>query len=273
MDSIREYVERFFETRIPISKQNRKVMEAFLAEVIKEYYELQKENTDENCIEILKRKYGWTEELNSGFGGVCLSIDGLTLSENGMIFDPSDETYELEKIHQLLMELCGISFCYTRKKSDFQFDCSEKFVVFALDENRNYFGSIGDYCNIETQNVPIGYVRQEGLFGRIANHLKEFLELSVFYPYWYDVIRFQGARYQEALDELEREWVKKIPDFYKKQTELSAALNIQKNDKSLEILFDNLMMKDTFQVGDINEDSNKMYFKLYDIEKVYKEEK
>lgn len=262
MDSIREYVERFFESRIPISRNNRKVKEAFLAEVIKEYHELQKKNTDENCIEILKHKYGWTEELKSGFGGVCLSIDGLTLSENGIIFDPSDENYELEKIHPLLEELCGISFCYTKKRSDFQFDCSEVFVVFALDKNRNYFGSIGDYCNIENHNIPIGYVCQEGLFGRIANHLKEFLELIVFYPYWYDFIRLQGVRNKQALDELEREWIRKIPNFYEKQNELSTALKLYKNDKSLEILFDNLSMESEFQVRDINEDNNRAYFKL-----------
>lgn len=65
--------------------------------------------------------------------------------------------------------------------------------------------------------MAIGYVRQEGSYGRIANNLREFLELAVFYPYWYNVIKLERNDEKYILEELEREWITDIPDFYQKQ--------------------------------------------------------
>jgi len=180
----------------------------------------------------------------------------MTISNSGVVFEPSDEEYKFDRTYQLLEELCDISFCYARRKEDFIFDCSERFVVFALDKCRNYFGSIGDHCNLTESYVPIGYVRQEGLYSRIANNLKEFLELAVFYPYWYNVIKLERMRKEYTLDELEQEWIMNIPDFYKKQKEISDALQIHKNEKSLEILFDNLRMESEFVACDIDDEYN-----------------
>lgn len=257
MDFIYEYVERFFE-KVPISKKNRKLKEAFVRDIVKEYNELKKENSDEKCIEILNNKYGWIDNLyrENEASAVFLSIDGMTISDSGVVFDPSDEEYKSDRTYQLLEELCDISFCYARRKEDFIFDCSERFVVFALDKCRNYFGSIGDYCRLTEPYVPIGYVRQEGLYSRIANNLKEFLELAVFYPYWYNVIELERMRKGYTLDKLEQEWIMNIPDFYKKQKEISDALQIHKNEKSLELLFDNLRMESEFVVCNIDDEYN-----------------
>lgn len=255
MDFIYEYVERFFE-RLPLSKNNRRVKEAFIAEIAKEYHELKKENSDEKSIQILNDKYKWMDDIRKGNGvpGVDRSLNGLTLSEEGVVFQPSEEEYRTERPYQLLEELCGVTFCYTREKADFQFDCSEQFVVFALDKNRNYFGSIGGHCDLSELNVPIGYVRQDGLYGRIANNLKEFLELAVYYPFWYDVIKLERMRKEYNLDQLEQAWAMKIPDFYQKQKELSDVLQIQKNEKAIEVLLDNLRMKSEFVICDIEEE-------------------
>ena len=253
MDFIYECIEEFFE-KLPISKENRKLKEAFIAELKREYNELKKENTDEKSIEMLKSKYEWIYSFNKAEGtpGLFLSIDGMTLSNIGIVFEPSTEEYKSDRTYQLLEELCGISLCYERKKEDFIFECTERFVVFALDKYRNYFGSIGGHYS----SGPIGYVRQEGLYGRVANNLREFLELAVFYPYWYNIIKLERNDEKYILEKLEQEWIMNIPDFYQKQKELSDALKLQKNERSLDVLFENLRLESDFVVSNIDGECN-----------------
>lgn len=266
MNFINEYVEQLelLFDKLPISKNNRKVKEAVLAEVVNDYYELKKGNMNEEFIKIFKEKHEWIENLdleNAMMFGV--SIDGMTLSD-GVEFDTSGKAHNFDRNYQLLKELCDISLCYAREKEDFKFDCSVKFVVFALDKCRNYFGSIGGYCDIKDESaVPIGYVRQEGLYGRIASNFKEFLELAVFYPYWNNVIELERMKIEYSLDKLEQEWIINIPDFYKKQKELSHVLKINKNKESIVILLDNLRMESDFSVCDIEDDFNNYGKLLY----------
>ncbi|MDO0824138.1 hypothetical protein [Desulfosporosinus nitroreducens] len=247
---IYEYVEQVEELfkKLPVSKNNKKVKEAILAEIVNDYYELKKENMDEEHIKIFKEKHEWIENLNFNdammFG---VSIDGMTLSE-GVEFDTSGQGCKSDRNYQLLEELCDISLCYERRKEDFEFNCSVKFVIFALDKCRDYFGSIEGYCNIEELDVPIGYVRRDGYYGRIANNFKDFLELAVFYPYWNKVIKLERMRIEYSLDKLEQEWIINIPDFYKKQKELSDVLKLNRNEKSIATLFDNLRMESDFFV-------------------------
>lgn len=257
MDFIYEWIEQLFE-KLPISKENKKLKGAFIAEIKSEYDEFKKENTDEESIEILKSKYEWIYNFNQAEGtpGIFLSVDGMTLSNTGIVFEPSMEEYKSDRTYQLMEELCGISLCYERKKEDFKFECTELFVVFAIDKYRNYFGFIGEDYSLGESAGPIGYVRREGLYGKIANNLIEFLGLVVFYPYWYHVIERERNKEKYTLEKLEQEWIVNIPDFYEKQKELSDALKLHKNDKSLDILFKNLRSESNFVVSNIDSEYN-----------------
>ncbi|ABW17686.1 hypothetical protein [Alkaliphilus oremlandii] len=263
MEDLYKNIEMFFE-KLPISRNNMALKKAFIEEIDAEYEELKKENTEEESIRILKNEHQFIYEVNKmdGTPGLYLYSKGLTISDVGLVFDPSENEERFERAYQLLKELCDIDLCYQREKEDFKFDPSERLIIFALDRDRNYFGFIGDSGNLGESNIPIAYIRKEGIYGKVANNLKELLELALFYPYWYEFIQLRSSDKEYSLEMLERQWIQETPDFYEKQKELANALGINKNDHSLDILIENLRQKPSFIVSDLADDFHQFKYIL-----------
>ena len=95
------------------------------------------------------------------------------------------------KIYKLLEEHCDVISCTTQVLDDFPFYPVPRFSIFAVDSKDNCFGTISGFGNIVDDDYPVGYVSRKGMHGKIANSLKEFLELVTFYPYWRDIIRYK----------------------------------------------------------------------------------
>lgn len=263
MKDLYKNIEIFFE-KLPISRNNMTLKRAFIEEIEEEYEELKKENTEEESIRILKDEYQFIYEVNKmeGTPGLHLYSKGLTISDVGLVFEPSENEERFERTYQLLKELCDIDLCYKRKKEDFKFCPSERFIVFALDRNRNYFGFIGDNGGMGEPHVPIGYILKEGIYGKVANNFKEFLELALFYPYWRELIQLKSRGKEYSLEKLEEQWIQEIPNFYEKQRELANTLKLNKNNFSIDILIENLREEPSFIVSDLADDFHQFKYIL-----------
>ncbi|WP_026475793.1 hypothetical protein [Alkaliphilus transvaalensis] len=253
MDFLYECIELVFR-KLPISKNNLKMKETLLTEITEKYHLLLREQTHEETIKLLNLQYDWLIETSriDGSCGLYWTVDNLTLSNEGLLFEPSLKEYQFDTTYQLLKEICGLNLCYDKKDEDFIFESSKLFVVFAMDQDRNYLGSIGDHCNFSDLDIPIGYVGQDGFYGRIANNLKEFIQLSIFYPFWYEIVKVEGNISEKTLTELETAYTKNIPDFYEKQEILADSLKINKNENSLQLLLNNLKLESDFLLSDFS---------------------
>lgn len=159
-------------------------------------------------------------------------------------------------IYQLLEENCDVVFCTEQKSDDFMFECKEQFAIFAVDSGGNCFGTIGGIGDIVDDNYPVGYVSHEGQCGKIAANLKEFLELVNFYPFWYDILKFEKMGTKYLISELESERIQDNSKYIEKQNEIAKILNLSKNNKSLELLISNLKDRSRFIVYGIDKEHN-----------------
>ena len=90
---------------------------------------------------------------------------------------------KLEYIY--LLKYFGVLF-YTKEEC-FNFGCERPFYIFAYDIIGNCYGTIDFYGDISDENCKIGYVDiKNKRCGIIADNIKQFLELVVFFPNWYD---------------------------------------------------------------------------------------
>ena len=105
----------------------------------------------------------------------------------GKIIVPVPQAERGSQIYMFLQEECGLTFCTTQKKEEFQFYPMEPFAIFAVDSHKGCYGTIGGIGDLEDDTLPVGYVTADGRCGRVAGSLKEFLSLAVFYPNWRNI--------------------------------------------------------------------------------------
>lgn len=159
-------------------------------------------------------------------------------------------------IYRLLEENCDVIFCTDQESDDFKFECKEQFVIFAVDGGGNCFGTIGGISNIDDDDYPVGYVCHEGQSGRIANNLREFLELVNFYPFWHDILKFEKMGIKYSIFDLENERIEFNNKYIEQQQEIAKMLNLNKNNDSIKLLMSNLKDKPEFKVYGLDEEHN-----------------
>ncbi len=170
---------------------------------------------------------------------------------------PVPENERSCEIYKLLGENCDVIFCTTQIRDDFRFYPVPQFSIFAVDTKGNCFGTIGGIGDIKDDNYPVGYVNRNGMFGKITDSFKEFLELVAYYPHWQEVIRCEqmGESYDlKAMEIGERE---NNSQYLARQREIQEILKISKNPKSIELLIANIQGKKEFLVYSSKEEAQK----------------
>ena len=159
------------------------------------------------------------------------------------------------KIYKLLEANCNTIFCTTQKLEDFKFYPVPAFWIFGFDHKGNCFGTIGGTGNIVDSNYPVGYVNVDGTYGKIANNLKEFLELITFYPHWRDIIEYEKAEKFYDINDISMWKFKSDLQYLEYQSEIAKILKLSKNPRTIELLIANIKCGSEFIVYDSKEEA------------------
>lgn len=167
------------------------------------------------------------------------------------------------KIYKLLEENCDMIFYTTQKLEDFQFYPVPDFWIFAVDHEGNCFGTIGGIGDIVDNNYPVGYVNIDGTYGKVANNLKEFLELITFYPYWTDIIEYEKMEISYDINAISMKKSENDLQYLEYQSEIAEILRLSKNTRSIELLILNIKGESEFIVYDSKDEAG-MKNKFFD---------
>lgn len=160
-------------------------------------------------------------------------------------------------IYKLLQEHCDVVFCTTQVLEDFKFYPIAIFSIFAVDSKGNCFGTIGGSGSLAQDDYPVGYVCRNGMFGKIANSLKEFLELVTFYPYWWDILKYEQMRMSYDINAMELEKIQNNLQCSERQREIQEILKLSYNPKSIELLTSCIKSPPEFKVYASREEAQK----------------
>lgn len=177
---------------------------------------------------------------------------------------PIPENERNLKIYKLLEENCGVIFCTTQKLEDFKFYPVPAFWIFALDHDGNCFGTIGGMGGIVDSNYPVGYVNINGTYGKLANNLKQFLELVTFYPYWRDIIKCEELGISYDINTISMKRTENDLQYLEYQSEIAETLRLSKNPRSIELLKLNINSESEFIVYDSKDEAG-MKNRFFDI--------
>jgi hypothetical protein len=206
------------------------------------------------------------EKTNSISGYYVRSEDGkeFEVVTSGKMIVPVSKNEYKNKIYKLLEENCDLFFCTTEKVDDFPFYPVPMLAIFAVDSKGNYFGTIGGIGDIVSDDYPVGYINQEGVYGKISGSLKEFLELVTFYPYWSDIIKYEQMRVSYDIDDMKMKEAKDNSQYFAYQNEIAETLKLLKNLKSIELLISNIRSSPGFVIySSINDAKIKNAFLEY----------
>jgi hypothetical protein len=168
---------------------------------------------------------------------------------------------EQEKINSILEDNCDFIINEDYFPDEIMFTTDEPFHIIGLNGAGDYYGTIGGLGDLSNDIYPVGYVGHEGQCGRIGSSLMEFFELILFYPYWYDLVQNHDKITSKLIKELESERIEFVDKYTENQKFISKHFNINKNEKSIELLIDNLLNKPRFTVYSADQEAN-MYDNL-----------
>jgi len=191
-------------------------------------------------------------EGKSGIPGYYIKSELEVVSAGKNIMSIPENERNL-KIYKLLEENCDMIFCTTQKLEDFNFYPVPSFWIFAIDHEGNCFGTIGDMGGIEDNNCPVGYVSVDGTYGKVANNLKEFLELITFYLHWRGIIEYEKAGKFHDINDISMRKLKDDLQYLEYQSEIAEILKLSKNPRSIELLISNITGESKFIVYDSKE--------------------
>jgi len=190
---------------------------------------------------------------------------GVFVSENGEKCDivfAGKEVVSVSKheqaneIYKLLQEHCDVVFCTTQVLEDFKFYPIPIFSIFAVDSKGHCFATIGGSGSLAQDDYPVGYVCRNGTFGKIANNLKEFLELVTFYPYWSDILKYEQMGILD-INAMELEKIQNNLECSERQREIQEILKLSYNPKSIELLISSIKSLPGFKVYASREEAQK----------------
>lgn len=175
----------------------------------------------------------------------------------GKIIIPVPENERCNKIYRLLEETCDVIFCTTQSLKDFHFYPIPRFSIFAVDSCGNSFGTIGGIGDLTDDKYPVGYVEHSDIYFKLANSLKEFLELVVFYPFWKEIIKCKQMGLPYNIKVIEEEYIKSNSEFILHQCEIASILHLTKNPNAIQTLISNIDCKQDLVVYSSKEDAQK----------------
>lgn len=164
---------------------------------------------------------------------------------------------EQNKIYSILESNCDLIINDKHFPDESMFTTDEPFHIIGIDDAGNCYGTIGGLGDLSNDTYPVGYVGHEGQCGRIASSLMEFMQLILFYPYWYDIVQNHQNITRELINELENERIDLVENYTENQRFISRHFNIDKNEKSIELLLDNISNKPKFIVYSADEEQSK----------------
>lgn len=192
-------------------------------------------------------------------------LEVITAGKNMM---PVPENERDHRIYELLEENCAVIFCTTQKLEDFQFYPVPSFWIFAIDHEGNCFGTVGGMGHIEDNDYPVGYVNTDGTYGKIANNLKEFMELITFYPSWRDIIEYEKMGMPFDINDIRMKKSENDLQYLQYQSEIAEILRLVKNPRSIELLIENMKDESEFIVYHSKEEAG-MKNKFIDTNSLY----
>lgn len=161
---------------------------------------------------------------------------------------PLPENEQNLKIYKLLEDNCDVVFCTTQELEEFHFYPVPCFWIFAVDSEGNCFGTIGGMGNMTDDDYPVGFANPEGIYGKIADSLKDFFELINFYPDWRDVVRYEQMKKSYDIRTLSLKNVEDESQYLANQHEIAEILKLSKNPKSIDLLISNIRSTSDFVV-------------------------
>lgn len=260
--NIEEIIKKYYDLMLngfANTKRTKYIKSVLCKEMIAEYKELLEEQGKQKSDEIFENKYNLMNKIkgkSSGIGGLRIELDESrhnAAEDMTVIFDSQYDFLQninddkVKACFDNIKEITGIDFCFKPSSGDWWFDCNKKFVIVGTDVKGGCIGGIGGYCCLE-EDIAVGYISQEGYYGQVANNLKEFLELILFYPFWSNVIELRRCGKSYDLRSLEKEWVEKVTDYYEKQKQVANYIKLCKNADSIRRLFENLQKSKDFEV-------------------------
>ena len=180
---------------------------------------------------------------------MVFSINGHTqnLNPRTEIVPTPKEEKSLE-IYGFISKLWGLDF-YFDDDEELPFTTNEDFYIFASN-SKAWFGTVGNASDLLSDNASIAIVLKTGVYGIVADSLKEFFNLCNFYPYWLDIV--EGIVYQKKIT------FKDLTDEQLMCSKFIAEeLKLKQNSHSLIKLIVKLQEKSTFNV--ISKESEKKF--------------
>lgn len=201
------------------------------------------------------------EGENDAIGYIVTSESGeqLKVMAAGKEMMPVPEREQTHRIYRLLEENCDVIFCTTQNLEDFPFYPVPQFCIFAVDSKGNCFGTIGGCGNIAQDAFPVGYVDANGLYGKLAGNLKEFLELVTFYPYWQEIMRCEQLGIAYDIGAMKIGKAERTARYLAQQQEIAEIVGLSENPKSVALLQANMKSTHGFTVFASREEAAKTY--------------
>lgn len=251
MQEIIKSIDKMFLPYLP-SEQTERMKKKWIVSIESDCKKLESQGESSDDIKkYIHEKYGLEIE-----DFTMEAINRPALSQTEIVAEKSYLAPKGGSVYKLLKEHCNV-ICFNKPKEGLPFTCDERFVVFATDGNGGYYGFIGGSGHTNDKDAPIGFVSYLGKCGRIARNLREFLELVVYIPFWQDV-NLKYINKGLFVEDLETRYVRNNTNYYKNQIRIANTLGLQKNERSLDLLYENLEKTPRFIVYDI-QDRNSVY--------------
>lgn len=110
-------------------------------------------------------------------------------------------------------------------------------------------------------NIPkrliIDFVSCNRKFGKIANSFKDFLELVTFYPYWWDILKYEQIGISYDINAMELEKIEDNLQCSERQREIQEILKLSNKPQSIELLISNIKSPPEFKVYASKEEAQK----------------
>lgn len=128
-----------------------------------------------------------------------------------------------------------ISFCDRKQLSDFSFYPVPEFFIFATDRQGGSIGTIGGLGDLVDDAYPVGYV-EGGAGHKVADSLRDFFEMAVYYPCWREVLRSVREHEPYSLVELLADYEANNAGSGSARQVLQHELKLRHNPRSIEKL-------------------------------------
>ncbi len=150
-------------------------------------------------------------------------------------------------VYQMLDQSFDISFCTNSVLTDFPFYPIPEFAIFAVDSCGGCMGTIGGCGDLEDDRYAVGYV--DGSRGyKVAESLKDFLEMAIFYPCWRQVAHCIQENLPYSIVGLLEEYESTHPQTAQDRKQLAKQLSLSHNPRSMDLLACCLKNPDDFLV-------------------------